>query len=1515
MTSSLASQLYQMRNVDRIISTERAQKIRASFLFDGRQAADMDNQTIFDIGRDGLDELRKMNHKFDVYATTLFSEAVKDLDRVLQTKEENKKLDESIRSFLFQLAPHFLTKPAGKAIEWLIRRFRIQEFNARDILAAVFPYHETKAFLTLLTIITFDTQDMGVFGFLVTQRKARRLLDRATLMAQCVRDRSLMAFVCTSVFKAVGSGFGYPGLHSFYAMVMTQYIGQLQTIDDSTVQFVLPYVLDGLNHASKDAHIAAYMVLGSLATRIAFTHDALEKALCAVATRPEDVQAMSMCLVQLLQSQATVAGLAVSPRFLRLLANLEAFPRALCDIAKAYDIEVVMRVFLSALVRGANSDETLLALLSAFVPVIPASTVPVLCECAVSESIRVTIDTGSMEPLLQALDLIRLRHAQQLEDTIGAAANSIGERSDLGDAQKESVHKMLYGVKLRGSGDGASSLLPLKETSTTLYLSINHADAGIRLVAAKALRDIVTGKNTEFSLSSEDTAGLILERLQYEDDERVLNVVLSLPVAEYVSPTSLVPAVVGIIESERVSITNLCDKLVGGLLSVDASDKQVYSQVATAILPYALSFEATKSVSESVFSRLGSSSFGKKNSGWLACLASLDTPVTSRDFNKRVPEILSDELVKQWSDPEGTAFGIWTALLSASVPARIVALLIGAHAVSRLAASKVDHFVESLSVVISATLDIISSWSATPDVSLAESASIDSTCDAKWSDLLADLSEAQDLDSAAAKVAVGVFSSVIGLLPPTLKLEANMWLGSDPATKGASSRYRELLRTTFVSIISRPSELRSIEGILIGRLLGACAGNEWAAFLASIWLSLDTSALVRSRCLLAFKALVQHKSSGKNDSSGNVDYQTVLPSIIAMMSDTDPRVRSAAVGCVKSLKALHPVFFDKKQKQHVSKRSASAQQVIYKYDEFYGQTSDRLQYLPLDTESRFVRLLSMCADEISSDSLAIQAELGFILNKGLASSKTDADNTSKLNSQGRRSIVAYLLSHIAAADGVVPALQTRLLGVLESVVSTCFVEQLPALISGHIEKLETASELPQRDDTEDMVLRKLFALCYSPSTAGQLVSEAGGKHWSEFLEFTAGVTLKLGSQPNDWTRKEFAHAYIQQIAFERLASAFTSSLGEQAQSSLTSCLFGVVSRGSSYFVPELSRVSLRQLFSTIPLDPSIAADEINTIAEKLAVDDSDSARSTKRHRTTRTADAAASSLVLLPELATLLEYIQCSPQLSTELLLVPSLFALLSVFVTDLSPSSSSASRLSSTMADLAASKQVSLEYMMQLVLTMLTRVVDEANSSGTRISESVIRVDVIIQAIRTSTSPQTHNQTLLLLAAVAAQHPEIVLHHVMAIFTFMGANVMRQDDEYSFHVIQQTLEKVIPPLVRSEPGDLQTEAARVAQAGPVLRVFVDTLSHIPRHRRMALFTTLVRTMGADAYAPAVLSLLLERNVARILKSGGNKAEGPTKETEDTVAFALSLTHSLPALQQIGSVETLVRYINILPDE
>ena len=41
------------------------------------------------------------------------------------------------------------------------------------------------------------------------------------------------------------------------------------------------------------------------------------------------------------------------------------------------------------------------------------------------------------------------------------------------------------------------------------------------------------------------------------------------------------------------------------------------------------------------------------------------------------------------------------------------------------------------------------------------------------------------------------------------------------------------------------------------------------------------------------------------------------------------------------------------------------------------------------------------------------------------------------------------------------------------------------------------------------------------------------------------------------------------------------------------------------------------------------------------------------------------------------------------------------------------------------------------------------------------------------------------------------VLHNIMYIFTFMGANVMRLDDTYSFQVINKTVKMVIPALIQ----------------------------------------------------------------------------------------------------------------------
>lgn len=120
-------------------------------------------------------------------------------------------------------------------------------------------------------------------------------------------------------------------------------------------------------------------------------------------------------------------------------------------------------------------------------------------------------------------------------------------------------------------------------------------------------------------------------------------------------------------------------------------------------------------------------------------------------------------------------------------------------------------------------------------------------------------------------------------------------------------------------------------------------------------------------------------------------------------------------------------------------------------------------------------------------------------------------------------------------------------------------------------------------------------------------------------------------------------------------------------------------------------------------------------------------------------------------------------------------------------------------------------------------------------LDEDKFSVELVVQCIRTSDMPQTHHHGLLLLGAAAAIFPvsthslarlyniscsdhrriiitlvyslpqEKVLHNIMPIFTFMGANVMRLDDAYSFQVIDKTVQMVIPALIQVGFAALQT--------------------------------------------------------------------------------------------------------------
>jgi U3 small nucleolar RNA-associated protein 10 len=166
------------------------------------------------------------------------------------------------------------------------------------------------------------------------------------------------------------------------------------------------------------------------------------------------------------------------------------------------------------------------------------------------------------------------------------------------------------------------------------------------------------------------------------------------------------------------------------------------------------------------------------------------------------------------------------------------------------------------------------------------------------------------------------------------------------------------------------------------------------------------------------------------------------------------------------------------------------------------------------------------------------------------------------------------------------------------------------------------------------------------------------------------------------------------------------------------------------------------------------------------------------------------------------------------------------------------------------------LVYVQSLLLGDLLSTVNGLEVSSAKLDRSVLRTDLIVEALRSTNSPQVHNTALLLISRLATLAPETVLHSVMPLFTFMSTNTLRQADQYASHVVNMTVESIVPPLAAS----LKKGGRDLIQgASELLLSFTAAWEHMPLHRRLATFKHLVQTLGEGEALYAIVAMLVER--------------------------------------------------------
>ncbi|XP_049276014.1 HEAT repeat-containing protein 1-like [Rhipicephalus sanguineus] len=285
--TSLARQLQKLATPQTSLLKET--KTRVSFLFDPREAAALDTDTAYAIGNTtGLEELSTLNEAFSHFEENLFSESAKFLERAVKSREENTILDGQIEQFLLLLSPHFLLRPAHKALEWLVYRFHVHEYNVDALLRCILPFHETRVFARALQLLDLSSKTSkwhwlhcpSCTAGSEEHWKPGLSLTKTALVTQCARDPGALKFVCellvamTKVHSentvALRPAIG------LYASTVLGTLEAMKKITDQTVAMLLPYILKGLaSSAIPDHRAATYLVVGQLARRTVLSREIL----------------------------------------------------------------------------------------------------------------------------------------------------------------------------------------------------------------------------------------------------------------------------------------------------------------------------------------------------------------------------------------------------------------------------------------------------------------------------------------------------------------------------------------------------------------------------------------------------------------------------------------------------------------------------------------------------------------------------------------------------------------------------------------------------------------------------------------------------------------------------------------------------------------------------------------------------------------------------------------------------------------------------------------------------------------------------------------------------------------------------------------------------------------------------------------------------------------------------------------------------------------------------------------
>jgi U3 small nucleolar RNA-associated protein 10 len=492
--------------------------------------------------------LCRIDPRFQSYRKTLFSQSTQTLDRDQQTAEVNAKLDASITGFCHLLSSYFLLPAAFKALEYLIRRFKVNEMNILALMHAALPYHATNEFVRLVQTLRLDSNTTPLFAFLAPMQKSGVALPREVLVQRCLTDRSLLRYVCDAGQELGSARVAARAAMPFFAAMLCEVVAAAPAVDEALMSMLLPYIIHGLSaDVSPDYRAAIYMVLVQLATRATFTSD-LISAIVLELCKSVTPAGLPQVLLVLCHLAVTQPELSVFPEnAFKHLAKLPALAGELRIVATkggASRSHKLLALTSTAAATHIISHENYARLMDELLTTVPlGAAATTAAETLLTMASNTSIVGNQRTSVIKALRTMDLRHPDVTEKAVNAALQKLKDNATAADKREHlsSALQTAFTGSLRA---------PMMEAGTTLALAIDAASAGIRRLALEKLDALASGTDVDIieadggsgnasrAEAEEVLRGALLRRLS-DDHPAVVQTVLGTATLLRLPPTAL----------------------------------------------------------------------------------------------------------------------------------------------------------------------------------------------------------------------------------------------------------------------------------------------------------------------------------------------------------------------------------------------------------------------------------------------------------------------------------------------------------------------------------------------------------------------------------------------------------------------------------------------------------------------------------------------------------------------------------------------------------------------------------------------------------------------------------------------------------------------------------------------------------------------------------------------------------------------------------------------------------------